>query len=215
MLHGLENYELERLLASLALRNRGGGGGRRNRAQRQSARLAIRSNLASGSSPNIAPAGTTDSLDAHMAASAVAREQRDSGASGAGPAGTPESRSGLGGGRARDAFPASWPPAGTLHMQYEVRSLPEYRAAESVRGCYVPLCTLMLVCASSCPYAETDRFLADRNTRVSQYYSNVDSVGCHGEAASCEIAEGWELQDSDTHIHIPKCLTCSTRLLLR
>lgn len=181
MLHGLENYELERLLASLALHNRSGGGGRRNRAQRQSARLAIRSNLASGFSSNVAPAGTTDTLDAHMAASAVAREQRDSGASAAGPAGTPESRSGLGGGRARDAFPASWPPAGTLHMQYEVRSLPEYCIAESLRGC-----TLMLVCASSCPYAEADRFLAGRNTRVGRNHSNIGSVGCYGEAARCK-----------------------------
>ena len=120
---GLDTYELDRLLASLNLHNHSGGSGgrRRNREQRQSARMATGSSSVSGDWCGAA-GRAPDHLDAHIAASAVAREQRGEGGSGAVPAElrSLESRAGLGGGRARDSFPASWPPAGSLQLQCEV-----------------------------------------------------------------------------------------------
>lgn len=73
VLLGMDQYELDRLLASLTLH--GAGGGRRSRGQRQSQRPAGRMQAAASSA---SAAASPDTLDAHMAASASARGLRPS-----------------------------------------------------------------------------------------------------------------------------------------
>ena len=111
MLMEMDEYDLNRLLASLALHSANGGSGRRTRAQRQAQRQAVWDSVVLGPG--------RDRLGAHMEASTSVREQR-AGASAAVPTGAAAPESPLGG-RGGAEFPASWPPAGSHDRNYEVR----------------------------------------------------------------------------------------------
>ena len=115
LLMGLDAYELDRLLARLALHN--AGGGRRGRAQRQAARAAARRDISRGSSDAVV---SSAALDTASAASSAARE--DAGASS--PTNVPHSTGNEAGAvpvsPAATTWPSSWPPSAHPGRSFEV-----------------------------------------------------------------------------------------------